>query len=647
MRRHDAQSRSEKPTGRSSWPWVAVTAAVIAMLAVSGPAAAQEEWGAHFVRTAHVEGQVTIQRASEIRSEDALLNMPLIPGDRLWTGADGRAELQLADGMLLRMNFSTKLDTEALGVPGDAENDITVLRLWSGSAILSGGIFDSAAKTLQVDTPAGSAFILEDGLTRIDIDADGAMVVSVYRGLTEVVALNSSVLVRAGQRTVVAPGYPPEEPFTFNTTELDDFGFWSDERDQRHSANYSQSYVDESIAGYTYDLTDYGNWFYVSTYGSYCWRPYVGYGWSPYHYGYWHWYPWGYYWYSWEPWGWACYHYGRWDWIPGYGWAWIPGNQWGGGWVRWGVGNDYVGWAPLDHYDRAATVTYDQRGNQGLDYRQGRPLTVNNSDGSLRNIDVNSWTFAKPDALSHAGRSGHYLAYEEVTDRKPMKLLTSPLAVSQKNAGNPGPAVEKLFDSPGYSGGTPEKAVSPSSAFTSTGRRYAVTGGTSPYTNSDLPRRSGGSAGVVTRPSAPGSTFSGSSAAPRTKTRYSNSAVPPRSTRSSSYSRQIYDGVKRPSGISGSSGTSRSTSSIPPRATSTQSRPASTPSGTRPPSTRRATPPPRAPASPPQRSTSRPAAPKKSSGSSVSRPSSSRGSSRSSPARPSGSSGRSSREKKG
>ncbi len=619
MKCHDAQGIPVNSAGRSPWLRTAVIVTTIFMLALSMPALAQDQWGAHFVRTSHVEGQVTIQRASEIRSEDALINMPVIPGDRLWTGPDGRAELQLADGMLLRMDYSTKLDTEALGVPGDAENDITVLRLWSGSTILNGGSFDSAAKSLQVDTPAASAFILEDGLTRIDIDTDGSTVVSVYRGLTEVVALNSSVLVRAGQRTVVGTGYPPEEPYTFNTTELDDFGYWSDERDQVHSANYSESYVDGSIAPYTYDLTNYGNWFYVSTYDSYCWRPYVGYGWSPYCYGYWSWYPWGYYWNSWEPWGWACYHYGRWNWIPGYGWGWIPGNQWSGGWVKWGVGNDYVGWAPLDYDNRAATVTYDQSGNQGLAFRENRPLTVNTPEGTLRNIDANSWTFAKPDALSSAGRSGNQIGYDDVASRRPMKLLTSPLAVSKKDAGTPGQALNKLFTSPGYSGGTPEKTNVPSSALTTTGRRYAVTGGGTPYTNSYQSPHNGGAAGVVTRPSATSSGYSGSDPAPRTRTRYGSTSVPPRATRQKSYSKQIYNGVNRPSGSSSSPGTSRSTSSIPPRATGPQSRPASPPSGTRPPSTRSAPPPQRSPARPPQGSTSRPPAPRKSSGS-VSRP---------------------------
>ncbi len=646
MKCHDAQGRPGNLAEHALWHRAAlyVTTAII-LLALCWPvpaqeatapeAAVQDQWGAHFVRTAHVEGQVTIQRASEIRSEDALLNMPVIPGDRLWTGDDGRAELQLADGMLLRMNYSTKLDTEALGVPGDGKNDVTVLRLWSGSAILNGGVFDSPDKTLQMDTPAASAFLLEEGYTRIDIDTDGATFVSVYRGLTEVVAMDSSVLVRAGQRTVVGPGYAPAEPFTFNTTELDDFGHWSDERDQLYSANYSESYVDESIAHYASNLTDYGNWFYVSYYNSYCWRPYVGFGWSPYYYGYWSWYPWGYYWNSWEPWGWCCYHYGRWDWCPGYGWAWIPGNQWSGGWVRWGVGDDYVGWAPLDYDNRAATVTYDQGGDQGLTSREGRPLTVNNSDGGLRNIDANSWTFAKPDALSAAGRSTSYLGYDEVVDRRPMKLLTSPLAVSQKDAGDPGPALQKLYQSNEFSGGTPEKSGSPNSAFTTTGRRYAIPGGSNSYSNTYQSPRRGGSAGVVTNP--PTS---------RTGSRYGSTSVPPRTTREKSYSKQIYNGVKQPARSYSSPGTSRSTSSIPPRLNRTPSRTAAPPSGTRPPSTRSTTVPQRAPARPPQRSISRPAAPSRPSGRSVSRPSApSRPSSP--PSRPSGSSGRSSKGKKG
>jgi len=648
MKRRDARGTpGTKNTGGQLLVTVAITAAAL-LFCMPAAAQGQNEWGAHFVRTAHVEGQVTIQRASEIRSEDALLNMPVIPGDRIWTETDGRTELQLADGMLLRLDYSTKLDTEALGVPGDQENDITVLRLWSGSAILNGGLFDSTAKTLQVDTPAASAFILEEGLTRIDIDADGATVVSVYRGLTEVVALNSSVLVRAGQRTVVGAGYPPEEAFNFNTTELDDFGYWSDERDQRHSANYSESYVDGAISSYTYDFTDYGNWFYVSYYDTYCWRPYVGYGWRPYSYGYWHWYPWGYYWYSWEPWGWACYHYGRWDWIPGYGWSWIPGNRWSGGWVRWGIGADYVGWAPLDYHDRAATVTYDQRGSrQGLAVREGRPLTVNDSDGSIRHLDANSWTFAKPDALSAAGRSDGLLAYEEVAGREPMKLLTTPLAVSRKDAGNPAPALEQIFRKEGYSGGAPEKAAGPS-GFTATGRRYTATGGKSTFTNSDLGAyrsRTGGSAGVVTRRSTPTSTYSGSGTTPRSGN--GSTTVPPR-TRQKSYSKQIYDNVQRPSTRTYVPGSS-SRSSIPPRTgTGSTTRPA-TPPSSRPPTTRSVSPPSRSTARPPQRSTSRPSAPSKPSGRSMSRPSRpSRpsGSGRSAPSRPSGSSGRSSKSGK-
>jgi hypothetical protein len=53
-------------------------------------------------------------------------------------------------------------------------------------------------------------------------------------------------------------------------------------------------------------------------------------------------------------WGWAPFHYGRWVVVPNHGWVWIPGRRYAGAWVTWryGVGYDYIGWAPAppDYY---------------------------------------------------------------------------------------------------------------------------------------------------------------------------------------------------------------------------------------------------------------------------------------------------------
>ncbi|MBK8482256.1 MAG: hypothetical protein IPL40_13995 [Proteobacteria bacterium] len=46
-------------------------------------------------------------------------------------------------------------------------------------------------------------------------------------------------------------------------------------------------------------------------------------------------------------WGWLPFHYGRWFRHRSLGWAWRPGSVWAPAWVRWRVGGDYIGWAPM------------------------------------------------------------------------------------------------------------------------------------------------------------------------------------------------------------------------------------------------------------------------------------------------------------
>jgi hypothetical protein len=95
------------------------------------------------------------------------------------------------------------------------------------------------------------------------------------------------------------------------------------------------------------NLSPYGEWVNVGSYGR-VWRPMsVSSGWRPYYDGSWQWTDEGWLWVSSEPWGWATYHYGRWALDPFYGWVWVPGYQWAPAWVSWRVGGGYIGWAPL------------------------------------------------------------------------------------------------------------------------------------------------------------------------------------------------------------------------------------------------------------------------------------------------------------
>jgi hypothetical protein len=144
--------------------------------------------------------------------------------------------------------------------------------------------------------------------------------------------------------------------------------------------NYDEDrYVDEGLRYDTYELEQYGDW---RTYGSYgnVWVPNVYAGWRPYNDGRWVYAPGGWFWVSYEPWGWAPYHYGRWGWAIDFGWYWIPGYTFGPSWVSWYDYGGYVGWCPLNYYNRPIYNNWNYY----------------NPIQKPKTIDVaNSWTFVK------------------------------------------------------------------------------------------------------------------------------------------------------------------------------------------------------------------------------------------------------------
>jgi hypothetical protein len=95
------------------------------------------------------------------------------------------------------------------------------------------------------------------------------------------------------------------------------------------------------------NLSPYGHWVTVGSYGR-CWYPAgVSAGWQPYTVGHWGWGDYGWTWVSADPWGDWTYRYGTWTFQPPWGWVWVPGYVWAPAWVTWSYTNDYIGWAPI------------------------------------------------------------------------------------------------------------------------------------------------------------------------------------------------------------------------------------------------------------------------------------------------------------
>jgi hypothetical protein len=292
-------------------------------------------------RFRYVDRTVTLQRASEDSSEEAQANVPFLPGDRMSTDDNGRAELQLPSGTLLRVDDRSSLEYLSEGGPAAFRLD-------------GGGLYVHAREggALTIETPGGLISLGRRGVFRIDADS-GETRLTVLEGSAVLDSGGRQVEVQAGERTYANSGEAPEDPQGFNRGDRDDFARWDGDRDSRvgYYGGDSQRYLPAEIASYGGDLDGHGSW-YDDPEAGHVWRPNVGEDWSPYSDGRWEWTSYGWTWCPYESWGWAPFHYGRWGFGARLGWYWIPGPVWGPAWVSWAYGGDYVGWCPLGFHNR-------------------------------------------------------------------------------------------------------------------------------------------------------------------------------------------------------------------------------------------------------------------------------------------------------
>jgi hypothetical protein len=342
-------------------------------------------------------GGLTTQTIAQQEISEAALNSPVAPGDRLWTDS-GRAEIQLADSSVIWMDEGTRLSVRSLSEIDSPNERANLLALEQGSLRLEVRASPPADGVFQIDAEAGSVYLLSAGSFRIDSDS-GVTTVSSIRGVAELSGDTGSVLVRSGERSSVRSGRSPAEPRRFNTLREDDFDQFCQERSEVYfrSADGRDPYeeiereVPQEVHPYLGELAAHGAWHSVPTYG-WVWRPaYVGF-WGPYVNGHWTWCPAGWVWVSEDIWGWAPYHYGRWDLVGDFGWVWIPGARWRGAWVSFAVGPSYVGWCPLNYYDRPVFQSVEIRS-----------LTTIN----VTRLDPRGWRFAPVDRFSQRGLSRH------------------------------------------------------------------------------------------------------------------------------------------------------------------------------------------------------------------------------------------------
>jgi hypothetical protein len=306
-------------------------------------------------RLSFLSGTVSFQPGGVEDWVPAALNRPLTTGDRLWTEAGSRAELNLGTAAL-RLNGRTNFTFLNL------DDGITQVQLSTGTLSVRLRRLDEG-ETFEIDTPQIAFSLQRPGEYRIDVNEQGDVtLVTVRAGQGEALAGDQTQPIYARQQ-VRASG-TGDAPVVFDERDspvADAFDNFCMDRDRREDRSESARHVSRDMPGYA-DLDANGVWREDQQYG-WIWAPRVDPDWAPYHNGHWVWIaPWGWTWVDDAPWGYAPFHYGRWANAGGV-WVWVPGPPavrpvyapalvaWVGG-PRFGVslaigGGAAVGWFAL------------------------------------------------------------------------------------------------------------------------------------------------------------------------------------------------------------------------------------------------------------------------------------------------------------
>ncbi len=314
-----------------------------------GEAPAKTDQGVARVSLMH--GDVSTQRGDSGDWSAAVLNQPVMTGDKVSTGDDARTELQLDFANILRLGPNSKANFANL-----TQKNIQI-QLSQGIAdfVVSK---DSEAEP-EIDTPNVSVHPAHhDGVFRIEVRPDGDTIVIVRQGQAQISTPQGSTEVNAGDMATIRGDSNSAQYKISSAPDRDEWDTWNSDRDHMIRNAGSWKHTNRYYTG-AEDLDAHGRWENVPDYGD-VWVPNEPADWAPYRDGNWTYEPYyGWTWVGYEPWGWAPYHYGRWMYYDN-AWAWWPGPLYGGGFYRpfwspayvsfwgwgggWGFGFGFGGW---------------------------------------------------------------------------------------------------------------------------------------------------------------------------------------------------------------------------------------------------------------------------------------------------------------
>src|SRR5438874_1790733 len=193
-------------------------------------------------RLSYFSGTVSFSPAGDDQWAYAVLNRPVITGDRLWSDNGGRVELTLDNGSLW-LGAATSV------VVSNIDDRTTQFELQQGTLDLRVRR-EFAGNVVEIDTPNLALQVTRAGRYRIEVDPQsGTTTVVVRNGAAEVYGERASYVVASGQGYRFY-GTDLQDSEFFTPRGVDEFERFVLERDSRFDRVVSARYVSPDVVGY-------------------------------------------------------------------------------------------------------------------------------------------------------------------------------------------------------------------------------------------------------------------------------------------------------------------------------------------------------------------------------------------------------------
>ena len=228
-----------------------------------------------------IEGDVTVAR-KEGRSGVLLKRDQLQVGDRVSTGANGKAEILLNPGSYIRLGSNSAFQFLTTSL------DDLKISVESGTAMFE--VFAANEFQVTVDTPSGSIALIETGVYKVDVPRNGLATIAVFDGKAQLDDPQLTV-IKKGRSSII--GSTTAAVTKFDRNKRGDLGEWSKGR-SKDLAKLTSSLQERDVRDSLISSFHMGRWSMFDSFGLWVFNPRLmshfflpfGYGWrSPYGFG--------------------------------------------------------------------------------------------------------------------------------------------------------------------------------------------------------------------------------------------------------------------------------------------------------------------------------------------------------------------------